>query len=146
MGVPTYANGNLILPGHWLKVLVETPVGRLWHHGLVRRIVATGYGDYYIEIIHNVKDGGVIVSSLAEFSNGAYVFFVRQPASPEHSRLILATAEANLGKPYSLFSQNCEHFCWFCYTWEPKSETLEAWGWVGATAMLVVAAWHSDFR
>src|ERR1700684_562278 len=130
MGVPTYANGKLILPGHWLKALVDTPFGRLWHHGLVRRIVAIGDGDTYIEIVHNVKDGGVTVSSLAEFANGANVFFVRQPASPEHSRLNLATADANLGKPYSVFAQNCEHFCWFCYTWDPKSETLQAWGWV----------------
>lgn len=122
--MPTYANRELILPGHWVKVL--TPVaGGIWHHGIVRSIIPLCNGGFYIEIIHNVKNGGVITSSMEDFASGGLVFSVRRPASKEHTSMILATADANRGKPYSAFSQNCEHFCSFCYTWEPQSETVQ---------------------
>src|SRR5689334_19330545 len=110
MAMPTYMNGEVILPGHWVKVWSRA-LGGIWHHGIVRRVTHTGNGRFYIEIAHNVKDGGVIVSSLEEFSNGGWVFFVRRPSTSEHAAVILATADANLGKVYSAFSQNCEHFC-----------------------------------
>jgi hypothetical protein len=144
MAMPIYANGELILPGQWVKVLTQT-WGGVWHHGIVRRVTRTPDGSFYIDIIHNVKDGGVIISSLEDFSNGSIVFFVRRPSSPEHAKVILATADANLEKPYSAFSQNCEHFCWFCYTWEPKSETVQAFVGLAATAcVLVFAVFGSD--
>jgi Lecithin retinol acyltransferase len=143
MTMPTYLNGELILPGQWVKVWVKA-MGGIWHHGIVRRIVRDGDG-FDIDIVHNVKNGGVIVSSLEGFSEGGSVFLEGRPSSQEHTRLILATAVANLRKPYSTFSQNCEHFCWFCYTWEPKSETVQAF--VGlAAVVLTIAAFSSDSR
>jgi hypothetical protein len=61
-------------------------------------------GDHYeIEVVHNRKNGGVVVTSLYEFSDGQPVFLYGVPASPEHAQLILATAEANLGQPYATF-------------------------------------------
>jgi len=61
--------------------------------------------------------------------------------------LILASADANLGKSYSLISQNCEHFCSYCYTWQPKSESVNGFlkfaGVVGVVA-LVAFAGNSD--
>jgi len=142
MTMPTYKNGELILPGQWVKVWVQT-LGGIWHHGIVRRIVWVGNG-FYIEVVHNVKSCGVIVSSWEEFSGGGLVFPERRPSSPEHTRLILATADANLGKPYFAFSQNCEHFCWFCYTLEPKSETVQAFVGLVAVGVLTLAAFTSD--
>jgi hypothetical protein len=145
MGMPTYTNGELILPGHWVKVW--TPRwGGIWHHGIVHRVINSGDGSFYIEIIHNVKNRGVIVSSLEEFSRGGLAFFVRRPTSPEHGQIILATADANLEKPYSAFSQNCEHFCWFCYTWEPKSETVQAFAALTAAGVLALVAFGSDSK
>jgi hypothetical protein len=135
MAMPTYADGRLILPGDWVKVLTPS-WGGIWHQGIVRRVIPSLYGTFYIEIIHNVKNGGVVVSPLEDFSNGGTVFFVRRPSSAQHVSLVLATADANRGKPYSAFSQNCEHFCWFCYTWEPKSETVQAF----AVAAIVAGA------
>jgi hypothetical protein len=142
MMMPTYLNGELILPGQWVKVWVQA-MGGIWHQGIVWRILRVGDG-FYIEIVHNVKNRGVIVSSLEDFSEGGRVFLERRPSSPEHARLILATANENLGKAYSAFSQNCEHFCWFCYTWEPKSETVQAFVGLAAVGLLALLAFKSD--
>ena len=143
MGMATYSNGELILPGHWVKVWTER-WGGIWHQGIVRRVAPTASGRFYIEIVHNVKDGGVIVSSLEDFSNGGAVFLVRRPVSPEHARVILSTADANLGKAYSASSQNCEHFCWFCYTWEPKSETVQAFAALAAVGVIALVVSNSN--
>jgi hypothetical protein len=138
MVMPTYLTGELILPGQWVKVRVQV-LGGMLHHGVVRRVEGP-----YIEVIHNVKNGGVILSSLEEFSEGGLVSLERRPSSPAHARLILATADANLGKPYSAFYQNCEHFCWFCYTLEPKSATVQAFVTLAAVGVLALAAFTSD--
>jgi hypothetical protein len=103
MMVPTYPAGEFIQKGHWVKGMVRT-AGGVWHHGIIRNVIHTADG-WYVEVTHNVKNGGVIVSSLEDFSDGP-VFLVGRPSSPEHMALILATAVANLGKSYSLFSQN----------------------------------------
>jgi hypothetical protein len=122
MMVPAYTTGEYVQAGQWVKSKVRT-AGGVWHHGIIRNVIHTAEG-WYVEVIHNVKNGGVIVSSLEEFSDGP-VFLVGRPSSPEHATLILQTADANIGKPYHLFSQNCEHFCTFCYTWQPKSESID---------------------
>jgi hypothetical protein len=119
---PTYWTGEQIKPGDWVKSYVRT-FGGIWHHGIIRGVLWNGEC-YCVEVIHNVKNGGVIVSSLEEFAEGPVVL-VGRPSSPEHREAILATGDANLGKPYYLFSQNCEHFCTFCYTWQPKSESID---------------------
>lgn len=123
MGVPCDANGDLLHPGYWIKVVSSTY--RVWHHGIVRRVHLIGTV-YYVEIIHNVKNDGVTITTLEEFSQGNPISIHRRPSSPQHTEFVLATAEANIGKPYLLFSQNCEHFCWYCYTQQKKSEAVEA--------------------
>src|SRR5260370_558030 len=132
---------RLILPGQWVRVWVQT-LGGLWHHGIVQWVYRNG--DTCIEIVHNVKNTGVMVSSLEEFSNGGLVFLERRPISPAPAEVIVRTAEENIGKEYSAFSQNCEHFCAFCYTWEAKSETVQAWVSLAALAGLAFAAFTSD--
>ena len=123
MTMPTYMNGELILQGQWIKALVETPFGQLWHHGIIRRVYRNGMM-HVIDVVHNTKNGGVVQSSLWDFSNGSKVFLVRRPVSTNHRDSILATADANLSKHYSAVAQNCEHFCSFCYEWEAKSDTV----------------------
>jgi hypothetical protein len=136
MMVPTYLTGEFIQTGHWVKGMVRT-AGGVWHHGIIRRVIHTADG-WYVEVIHNVKNGGVIVSSLEDFSVGP-VFLVGRPSSPEHVTLILSTADANLGKQYLLISQNCEHFCSYCYTWQSKSESVDGFMKFAAVAAGVVA-------
>lgn len=119
---PTYWTGEKIEPGDWARSLVPT-FGGIWHHGVIRRVFWNGER-HCVEVVHNVKNGGVIVSSLEDFAVGP-VWLVRRPSSTEHQQMVLATAEANLSRPYSVLFHNCEHFCSFCYTWQSKSESIE---------------------
>lgn len=142
MFLPVYASGELIQKGDWIKGMVRA-WGGIWHHGIVRDVVHTDAG-WYVEVIHNVKDGGVIISSIEEFSPGT-IFLVRRPSSPIHLEVILQTANANLGKSYSASFQNCEHFCWFCYTWHAKSETASSAMVLTALGVVLVAAMNTDW-
>jgi len=139
VGVPTDANGDLLHPGYWVKVVSRTY--RVWHHGIVWRVHLIG-NVYYVEIVHNVKNHGVTVTTLEEFSQGNPIYIHRRPVSPQHTQLILATAELNIDKPYWVLVQNCEHFCSFCYTQKKKSEAVEAvfrtGAFLGAVSLLAV--------
>ncbi len=129
MTLPTDANGDLLGHGYWVKVLSRAY--SVWHHGIVSRVHQIGER-FYVEITHNSKNGGVRVSSLEEFSQGNAIYIHRRPVNPQHSEFILATAQANIDKPYSVFDQNCEHFCHFCYAWKKKSESVEGLMGLGA--------------
>ena len=78
-----------------------------------------------------------------EFADGNLVELYRRPASPEHAQQVLTRAEAQIGKPYFLFPQNCEHFASFAFTGRAESETLQALGWMAA-AVLTVAVLASE--
>jgi hypothetical protein len=128
MGMPTYWTGEVIRPGQWVKVWVKA-FGGTMHDGIVRSVTKANNG-FIIEVVHNAKDRGVIVSDWVEFSEGGLVHLHRKPDSDDHARFILANARVNIGKEYRTSSQNCQHFCWFCYTLEKKSETVEVVGWM----------------
>ena len=55
------------------------------------------------------------------------------------SRFSVARAEANIGKPYALFAQNCEHFASFAFTGKAESTTVATLGWMVAGALAVAA-------
>ncbi len=135
MKMPTDALGRILFVGSWVKVW--TPIlGGIWHHGIVSSITMRADQTYAVTVIHNTKDNGVVETSLDTFRDHRQIFLHKQPQTDEHQGWILASARINIGQPYSWFSQNCEHLCSFCYTWRPKSETLEA----GATVAAVLAA------
>jgi hypothetical protein len=137
MNWPTYENTNeLIRPGHWVKVFIQRH-GGVMHHGIVTTVTPTDEG-FRIKVIHNKKDGGVTESTWDDFRSGGMVLGHRQPISDIHAGSILTTAFHNIGKPYSAFSQNCEHFCSFCYEWKAKSDTLEAAKWIALALGLVI--------
>ena len=136
MGAPTDANGELLCIGYRIRVR-STRYG-VDHHGIVYWIQR--FGDQWcVQIVHNTT--GVKETTLGEFAQGQLIYIVDRPKSPQHTQFILTTAHDNIGKPYFLFSQNCEHFCSFCYRWEKKSESVEKWLVAGLVAGgLVVAA------
>jgi hypothetical protein len=119
---PTYSTGEEIKAADWIRGTVRTG-GGIWHHGIVWRVFWCR-DRYCVEVIHNVKAGGVIISPLEEFADGP-VQLVGLPSSPEHAQSILAIAGLNRGKSYSAPFQNCEHFCSFCYTGTATSETVQ---------------------
>ena len=78
-----------------------------------------------------------------EFAACNPVLLHRRPESLAHAADVVARAEANIGEPYYLFAQNCEHFASFAFTGEPESKTLQGLGWIAA-GVLTVAALTSD--
>jgi hypothetical protein len=126
--------GQQIQPGDWVRVY-STRFG-VCHHGIVRRLFFVP-GGIAVEIIHNTKGGGVAAVDWYEFAAGNPVLLHRRPESAEHAIDVVARAEANIGKPYYLFAQNCEHFASFAVTGEAESKTLQGVGWIAAGALTV---------
>ena len=85
------------------------------------------------------------VSSVAvvdwyDFAAGDPVLLHRRPEAAAHAAAVVARAEANIGKPYYLFAQNCEHFASFAFTGQAKSETVKAVGWMALGVLAVALA------
>lgn len=142
MQMPTYQTGHPIQPGDWVRVF-SSQFG-VWHHGVVRRLVFVP-GGVAVEIIHNTKGGGVEIADWHQFGDGNPVFLHRRPKSPSHAADAVARADANVGKPYALFAQNCEHFASFAFAGIAESQSVRALGWMAA-GVLTVAALTSDSR
>ncbi len=134
MRMPTYFTGEEIGLGDWVRVYV--PRLGVWHHGIVRRIFLVWNG-LAVEIVHNMKASGVTVSDWYEFSDGNQVYLHQRASSEVHVQEIQARLETNVGKPYHLFAQNCEHFASFAFTGKAESKSIQAVGWVAAVALFV---------
>jgi hypothetical protein len=135
MQMPTYQTGQPIQPGDWVRVY-SSRFG-VWHHGIVRRLVFV-QGGVAVEIIHNTKCDSVAVVDWYEFADGNPILLHRHPESAMHAAVVVARAEANIGKPYFLFAQNCEHFASFAFTGQAESETVKTVGLMVAGILLVV--------
>ncbi len=142
MQMPTYQTGQPIQPCDWVRVY-SSRFG-VWHHGIVRRLVFVPSG-IAVEIIHNAEGGGVALVDWYTFADGKQILLRRRPESPGHAAAVVTRAEANVGKPYYLFAQNCEHFASFAFTGQAESETVKTVGLMVA-GILVVAALTSDSR
>lgn len=142
MGIPTYLTGEQIQSGDWVRVY-SSRFG-VWHHGIVRRLLFVP-GGIGVEIIHNTKGGNVAAVDWYEFAAGNPVILHRRPESAEHAADVVARAEANVGKPYYLFAQNCEHFASFAFTGKAESGSVKAVGWMVA-GVVAVAVLTSDSR
>ena len=108
--------------GQWIR----TWNGYVWHHGIVSGFwqnPATLKWD--IMVTHNVLHWGVVVTKLDSFCDNRPFEIVRSPQTVEHQRMILLTAQENVGKTYDLFNRNCEHFATFCYTHRAESKQLQ---------------------
>ena len=142
MQMPTYFTGQQIQPGDWVRVY-SSRFG-VWHHGIVHRLIFVP-GGIGVEIVHNTKGGNVAVVDWHEFAAGNPVLLHRRPESAAHATAVVERAEANIGKPYYLFAQNCEHFASFAFTGQAESTAVKALGWVAA-GVLTVAVLTSDSR
>jgi hypothetical protein len=139
---PTYSTGQPVQLGDWIRVY-SAQYG-VWHHGVVRRLVLVPVG-IAVEVIHNTKGGGVSVIDWYDFGSGNPILLHRCPESPTHAAQVVARAEANLGKPYFLFAQNCEHFASFAFNGVAESESLQTLG-VMVAGVFAVAILTSDGR
>jgi hypothetical protein len=130
----TYLTGERIIVGDWIRVFV--PGLGVWHHGIVTRIFWIEYG-FAVEVAHNMKSEGVTVSDWYDFSGGGVVCLHRRHASMLDIQASLARVEANLGKPYHLFAQNCEHFASFAFNGIAESESIRTLGLIAGCALVV---------
>ena len=112
-------------PGDWVRVFV--PRLGVWHHGVVRRVSHLTDVLFVVEIAHNMKLTGVVVTDLAQFADDQLVFLHRRPL-PAQIPEILARVDANIGSPYHLFAQNCEHFASFVFTGRAESTSIKTAG------------------
>jgi hypothetical protein len=133
---PAYSTGEPIAQADWVKVYV--PRLGVWHHGNVSRIYPVAQG-LAVDIAHNVKESGVTVSDWYDFADGNVVMLERHADSAEHAAEIGARVDANVGKPYHLFAQNCEHFASFAFTGKAESKSLQVLG--GFAVAGILAAW-----
>jgi hypothetical protein len=140
MKMPTYLTRHRIQVGDWVRVY-SSQFG-VWHHGIVRRLVSV-LGGVAVEIIHNTKGGGVALADWYDFAGGNPILLHRSPESSAHAAQVVARAEANLGKPYALFAQNCEHFASFAFLGTAESESVKAVGWM-AVGLVAIAMISTD--
>ena len=129
--------------GQWVRSLN----GLVWHHGVV-----TGFwlnpatNIWNILVTHTIPNQGVIVTTLDSFCEGRPVEIVAEPLSSAHQQLIVQTAQSNVGKPYVLFSQNCEHFASFCYLQKAESRQLQGAFAVAGLVAVAALAMNSTVR
>jgi hypothetical protein len=129
-----YSNGEPIVPGDWLRVFV--PRLGVSHHGIVRQVSYLTAGLFIVEVAHNVKLTGVTITDLIQFADGQPVFLHRRPL-PFQVPEILERVDANMGRPYHLFAQNCEHFASFAFTGEAESTSVKTAGALTAAAIII---------
>jgi hypothetical protein len=134
MMMPTYTTGIEIAEGDWVRVFV--PRLGLWHHGIVRRVYPVWNG-CAVEVAHNMKEFGVTASDWYDFADGQQPQLHRRAYDQAQVLEILARVECNLGKPYLLFAQNCEHFASFAFSGKAVSESVNAVGWLAGVAIIL---------
>jgi hypothetical protein len=115
-----YSDGSPIGLGDWVRVFL--PHRGVWHHGIVRRIMLVA-GVFVVEIAHNMKSTGIVVTDLVQFADAQPIFLHRRPL-PVQVPEILARVDASVGKPYHVFAQNCEHFASFALMGRAESASV----------------------
>lgn len=120
-----------------------------WRAGSVLAFSVSPYGFVHVGVasdrpgfvIHNSRRrGGVVEEPLSSFSEGRPVRAVYPGRLPPKN--VVARARTQIGRPYRLFGNNCEHFVRFAHALHHASPQLRrAAAGVGAiTGLLAFAA------
>jgi Lecithin retinol acyltransferase len=82
-------------------------------------------------VIHNSKLGGVILSTLTEFSGGSQIFIHQKATCPWYERgAIVQRAWSLLGSKYNLFNFNCEHAAYYAQRGKAESPQISAFAFI----------------
>jgi len=95
----------------------------------------TGVSGGYVA--HTMPGIGKHVSTLEEFGDRKPVTIIRHQRTPILNSLIEHTALADLGKPYDVWSANCEHDVYKAHAGSPHSPTVNGIKFIGGAALLV---------
>lgn len=94
----------------------EALLGPLIHHGIV---------DVDGRVIHATPDApGVVSDDLETFAAGREIEVIGRAASPDEAAQVAARARAQIGAPFDIFQNNCEHVA-FAARGRRASPTLE---------------------
>jgi len=119
--------------GDWVKVFL--PRLGVQHEGIVVK-VAVMFGGFQAVVAHNSKGKGVVQSYWQDFSEGQPVVLHRRATSQIHAQQILQRVYSNLGQPYLLLAQNCQHFASLAFTGKAESPATRTVGGLAAVAIL----------
>ncbi|MGP8435011.1 lecithin retinol acyltransferase family protein [Paraburkholderia fungorum] len=90
-----------------------------WHHGIY---VGDGRVVHYAGFSTSLRGGPVQEISLDEFALGGELVVVNQSLPKYLAGEIVKRAHSRLGESrYSVFANNCEHFCTWCVTGQSQS-------------------------
>jgi hypothetical protein len=130
---PTYQTSVPILAGDWVRVLSPR---RVWHHGIVRRLIPRWDGGVEVQIANNVKLAGVSISDWYVFADGREIILHRRAPATEVPAILRRTDES-MGKGYHLLTQNCEHFASHAFTGKAESKAVQGVGVVAAVLVII---------
>ncbi len=95
--------------------VLEINYGLYSHYGIV---------DEFGQVIHNSKKHFKVVSeSFEKFSEGKKVKISK--ITSQNTFLAIEKARQNIGKKYSLFHSNCEHFVRYCHGRKVESKQIQ---------------------
>ena len=120
---------------------IRRPYG-INHHGIVVGSSVATLGP--VMVIDNAKAAGVSRRPLEEVAAGDPVEIVARPQSTTHANHIVERAYSQIGKPYDLFSQNCEQFSYWCYEGMPRSPQLHGLVFLAAAVTGIVLLSRSN--
>lgn len=122
-------------------IRIRRPYG-INHHGIVAGGSIATLGP--VMLIDNAKAEGVSRRLLEEVAAGDPVEIVDRPQSAAHANHIVERAYSQIGRPYDLFSQNCEHFSTWCYDGMPRSRQLHGLAFLVAAVTGIVLLSRSN--
>ncbi|GEM_PF-3212366 len=122
---------NLLPPG----TVISVPKGPFDHYGI---LLYANDGLPYV-ISNSGKYGKVVLESLSDFAENQEVK-IRWYTHEAEVQQVLRRALQLLGKPYSAFSSNCEHFIREISGLPIESPQLRGWGVLGGLALAVAGA------
>lgn len=132
-------------PGDVVGAYIWVGLVRVLHVGVVS-YNAHGRGTGVIS--NSLKHGKVTEERLEEFAKGGEVYYVGEIRGRLAGQTVVRRARSRLGEPYSLFSDNCEHFVRWAHGLTEESPQLQVGvavgGLLAAVAAVAVIAASSD--
>jgi Lecithin retinol acyltransferase len=102
---------------------IVTPRRGFRHHGIY---VGSGKVVHYAGLARGLRRGPVEEVSLDQFARGQAVLVLGNQNARFPEREVIRRARSRVGEDkYRLFTNNCEHFCEWCLSGEPRSHQVE---------------------
>jgi hypothetical protein len=119
MSIPIDA--TTLMPGEHLV----TPRRGYTHHGIY---AGNGKVIHYAGLSRSLRGGPVEEVTLDAFAHGHEVWVKPEPHARFAGPEVVRRAASRLGENrYRLTTNNCEHFCSWCYCNESRSEQIDGW-------------------